>query len=169
MLDNLILRTPLLSDFDDLLSWENDLKNNQYTDVPVFYTPSQIEDFLNSDHDLLLQNQIRFIIELNSSAVGCIDLYDYDVVNSRAGVGIYVDSNFRNKGIASKSLELLKSISIEKYLISNLYADIMSGNRSSIKIFEKANFIKNGIKSNWIRTENSFEDVLFYQCSLRKI
>tara|TARA_B100001175_G_C19419058_1_gene595132 strand:+ start:461 stop:970 length:510 start_codon:yes stop_codon:yes gene_type:complete len=169
MLDNLILRTPLLSDFDDLLSWENDLKNNQYTDVPVFYTPSQIEDFLNSDHDLLLQNQIRFIIELNSSAVGCIDLYDYDVVNSRAGVGIYIDSNFRNKGIASKSLELLKSISIEKYLISNLYADIMSGNRSSIKIFEKANFIKNGIKSNWIRTENSFEDVLFYQCSLRKI
>ena len=169
MLDNLILRTPLLSDFDDLLSWENDLKNNQYTDVPVFYTPSQIEDFLNSDHDLLLQNQIRYIIELNSSAVGCIDLYDYDVVNSRAGVGIYVDSNFRNKGIASKSLELLKSISIEKYLISNLYADIMSGNRSSIKIFEKANFIKNGIKSNWIRTENSFEDVLFYQCSLRKI
>lgn len=169
MLDNLILRTPLLSDFDDLLIWENDLKNNQYTDVPVFYTPSQIEDFLNSDHDLLLQNQIRYIIELNSSAVGCIDLYDYDVVNSRAGVGIYVDSNFRNKGIASKSLELLKSISIEKYLISNLYADIMSGNKSSIKIFEKANFIKNGIKSNWIRTENSFEDVLFYQCSLRKI
>ena len=169
MSDNLILRTPLLSDFDDLLSWENDLKNNQYTDVPVFYTPSQIEDFLNSDHDLLLQNQIRYIIELNSSAVGCIDLYDYDVVNSRAGVGIYVDSNFRNKGIASKSLELLKSISIEKYLISNLYADIMSGNKSSIKIFEKANFIKNGIKSNWIRTENSFEDVLFYQCSLRKI
>ena len=169
MLDNLILRTPLLSDFDDLLIWENDLKNNQYTDVPVFYTPSQIEDFLNSDHDLLLQNQIRYIIEFNSSAVGCIDLYDYDVVNSRAGVGIYVDSNFRNKGIASKSLELLKSISIEKYLIANLYADIMSGNKSSIKIFEKANFIKNGIKSNWIRTENSFEDVLFYQCSLRKI
>ena len=169
MLDNLILRTPLLSDFDDLLIWENDLKNNQYTDVPVFYTPSQIEDFLNSDHDLLLQNQIRYIIEFNSSAVGCIDLYDYDVVNSRAGVGIYVDSNFRNKGIASKSLELLKSISIENYLISNLYADIMSGNKSSIKIFEKANFIKNGIKSNWIRTENSFEDVLFYQCSLRKI
>ncbi len=169
MLDNLILRTPLLSDFDDLLSWENDLKNNQYTDLPVFYTPSQIEDFLNSDHDLLLQNQIRYIIELNSSAVGCIDLYDYDVVNSRAGVGIYVDSNFRNKGIASKSLELLKSISMEKYLIYNLYADIMSGNKASIKIFEKANFINNGIKADWIRTESSFEDVLFYQCSLRKI
>ena len=169
MSDNFILRTPLLSDLDDLLNWENDLKNNQYTDVPVFYTPSQIEDFLNSDHDLLLQNQIRYIIELNSSAVGCIDLYDYDMVNSRAGVGIYVDSNFRNKGIASKSLELLKSISMEKYLIYNLYADIMSGNKASIKIFEKANFIKNGIKTNWIRTESSFEDVLFYQCALRKI
>ena len=91
------------------------------------------------------------------------------MVNSRAGVGIYVDSNFRNKGIASKSLELLKSISMEKYLIYNLYADIMSGNKASIKIFEKANFIKNGIKTNWVRTESSFEDVLFYQCALRKI
>ena len=169
MSDNLFLRKPLISDLSQMLSWENDLKNNHYTDFPVNYTSSQIENFLNSEHDLLLHNQIRYTLELNSSAVGCVDLYDYDVVNARAGVGIYVDVKFRNRGIASKSLKLLKSISSERYLISNLYADIISENKASIKIFENADFIKNGLKKNWIRTENSFQDVFFYQCSLIKI
>ena len=169
MSDNLFLRKPMISDLSQMLSWENDLKKNQYTDFPVNYTSSQIENFLNSEHDLLLHNQVRYTLELNSFAVGCVDLYDYDVVNARAGVGIYVDVKFRNRGIASKSLKLLKSISNERYLISNLYADIMSENKVSIKIFENADFIKNGLKKNWIRTENSFQDVFFYQCSLIKI
>ena len=169
MSDNLFLRKPMISDLPQMLSWENDLKKNQYTDFPVNYTSSQIENFLNSEHDLLLHNQVRYTLELNSFAVGCVDLYDYDVVNARAGVGIYVDVKFRNRGLASKSLKLLKSISNERYLISNLYADIMSENKVSIKIFENADFIKNGLKKNWIRTENSFQDVFFYQCSLIKI
>ena len=166
MLDNIKLRKPLITDLGNHIKWENDSKNNDYTDLPVVYTTQQIEAFLRSDHDLFLQNQLRYIIELNSLSVGCIDLYDYDVVNSRAGVGIYVDRDFRNIGVASKSLDIIKTISRDFYHISNLYADIISKNTKSIKVFENANFKRNGLKENWIRTQNSFENVLFYQCCL---
>lgn len=166
MSNSIILRKPLITDLNQILDWENDLKINNHTDTPVFYTASQIEDFLNSDQDLFLQNQIRYIIEKNSVSVGCIDLYDFNLVNSRAGVGIYIDPNFRNKGYASMSLKLLMSISIDQYLISTLYADIMSENIASIKVFEKLGFIKTGNKKNWIRTQDTFKDVFFYQCFL---
>ena len=166
MSNNIILRKPLITDLNQVLDWENDLKINNHTDVPVFYTPSQVEEYLNSDHDLLSQNQIRYIIDYNNTAVGCVDLYDFNLVNSRAGVGIYIDPNFRNKGFASKSLELIKSISTNQFFISSLYADIMAENIASIKVFEKLGFIKTGIKKNWIRKQDAYLDVFFYQCFL---
>ena len=166
MSNSVILRKPIITDLDQILDWENDLSINKHKDVPVFYTASQIEDFLNSDQDLFLQNQIRYIIEKNSVSLGCIDLYDFNLVNSRAGVGIYIDPNFRNKGYASMSLKLLMSISIDQYLISTLYADIMAENIASIKVFEKLGFIKTGIKKNWIRKQDAYLDVFFYQCFL---
>ena len=166
MPNNIILRKPLITDLNQILDWENDLITNNHTDFPVFYTPSQVEDYLNSDHDLLSQNQIRYIIDYNNTPLGCIDLYDFNLVNSRAGVGIYIDPNFRNKGFASKSIELIKSISTDQYFISSLYADIMVENIASIKVFEKLGFIKTGTKKNWIRKQDSYLDVFFYQCFL---
>ena len=64
------------------------------------------------------------------------------------------------------SLKLLMSISIDQYLISTLYADIMAENIASIKVFEKLGFIKTGIKKNWIRKQDAYLDVFFYQCFL---
>ena len=106
------------------------------------------------------------MIDSSGSPVGCIDLFEYDMVNSRAGVGIFIDEKFRNMGIATEALSLLKSICIKDYFISNLHANILHTNKASIQLFERAGFTKNGVKENWIRTENSMLDVWFFQCFL---
>ena len=167
MTKNITLRKPKLLDLDQLILWENNLDNSLFSDNPIFYTKEQIEDFLSSKQDLLLDTQIRFMIEFNGSSVGCIDLFDYDMVNSRAGVGIFIDEKFRNMGFGSKALSLIKTICIKDYFISNLYANISSINKASIRLFESAEFTKNGIKEKWIRTENSMLDVWFFQCFLK--
>ena len=59
-------------------------------------------------------------------------------------------------------------MSKEEYLINQLYTNIKSTNQKSIKVFEKSGFIRNGVKENWIRNENSFVDVFFYQIPLNK-
>ncbi len=110
MFNNLTLRKPNQTDYNNLLAWENNIKNTIYTDQPVFHTKDQIQKFLNSNHDLFLNNQIKFIIQNEDSALGCIDLFDFDIVNSRAGVGIFIDEEYRNKGIAFKAINLLKII-----------------------------------------------------------
>lgn len=163
---NVTLRRPKLLDLDQLLFWENNLDNSLFSENPIFYTTEQIEEFLNSDQDIFLDRQIRFMIDSSGSPVGCVDLFEYDMVNSRAGVGIFIDEKFRNMGIATEALSLLKSICIKDYFISNLHANILHTNKASIQLFERAGFTKNGVKENWIRTENSMLDVLFFQCFL---
>ena len=166
MTKNVTLRRPKLLDLDQLLLWENNLDNSLFSDNPIFYTTEQIKEFLNSDQDIFLDRQIRFIIDSSGFPVGCVDLFKYDMVNSRAGVGIFIDEKFRNMGIATKALSLLKSICIKDYFISNLHVNILHTNKASIQLFERAGFNKNGVKENWIRTENSMLDVWFFQCFL---
>ena len=166
MTKNVTLRTPKLLDLDQLILWENNLDNSLFSENPIFYTIEQIEEFLSSDQDIFLDLQIRFIIDNSGSPVGCVDLFEYDMVNSRAGVGIFIDEKFRNMGIATDALSLLKSICIKDYFISNLHTNILHTNKASIQLFESAGFTKNGVKENWIRTENSMLDVWFFQCFL---
>jgi diamine N-acetyltransferase len=167
MTKNVTLRRPKLLDLDQLLLWENNLENSLYSDNPIFYTIEQIEEFLTSDQDIFLDRKIRFMIDSSGSSVGCVDLFEYDMVNSRAGVGIFIDEKFRNMGIGTKALSLLKSICFKDYFISNLHSNILYNNKASIQLFERAGFTKNGIKENWIRTENSMLDVWFFQCFLK--
>ena len=166
MTKNVTIRRPKLLDLDLLLIWENNLDNSLYSDNPIFYTKEQIEQFLTSDQDIFLDRQIRFMIDSSGFPVGCVDLFKYDMVNSRSGVGIFIDEKFRNMGIATKALSLLKSICIKDYFISNLHVNILHTNKASIHLFERAGFTKNGVKENWIRTENSMLDVWFFQCFL---
>ena len=166
MTKNVTLRSPKLLDLDQLLLWENNLDNSLYSDNPIFYTREQIEQFLTSDQDIFLDRQIRFMIDSSGSPIGCVDLFEYDMVNSRAGVGIFIDEKFRNMGFGTKALSLLKSICMKDYFISNLHVNILYTNKESIQLFERAGFTKNGVKENWIRTENSMLDVWFFQCFL---
>ena len=108
MTKNVTLRRPKLLDLDQLLLWENNLDNSLFSENPIFYTTEQIEEFLNSDQDIFLDRQIRFMIDSSGSPVGCVDLFEYDMVNSRAGVGIFIDEKFRNMGIATEALSLAK-------------------------------------------------------------
>ena len=166
MTKNVTLRRPKLLDLDQLLLWENNLDNSLYSDNPIFYTRVQIEQFLTSDQDIFLDRKIRFMIDSSDSPIGCVDLFEYDMVNSRAGVGIFIDEKFRNMGFGTKALSLLKSICMKDYFISNLHVNILYTNKESIQLFERAGFTKNGVKENWIRTENSMLDVWFFQCFL---
>ena len=106
------------------------------------------------------------MIDSSGSPIGCVDLFEYDIVNSRAGVGIFIDEKFRNMGFGTKALSLLKSICMKDYFILNLHVNILYTNKESIQLFERAGFTKNGVKENWIRTENSMLDVWFFQCFL---
>ena len=74
-----------------------------------------------------------------------------------------VDPTYRRKGLAQLALKEIIKKSINELSLSQLYAEIFSSNKSTIQLFEKAGFKMNGVKKNWIRKQETYEDVLFYQ------
>ena len=128
------LRDPNPSDLTYLLNLENKFSNQTYSEYPKYYSKQEIKNFISKPQDIFMDFQYRYMIEADNSTVGCIDLFEYDMVNSRAGVGIFIDEKFRNMGIATKALSLLKSICIKDYFISNLHANILHTNKASIPV-----------------------------------
>ena len=160
---NVKLRQPSIKDLDDLLGWENDILKIDHTDMPVFYTKDQMVIYLNGNQDPFMNGQVRYMITIDNMSIGYIDLYNFDIVHSRAGVGIFIDKKFRKKGIANKALKTLIEISNKKLHLNQLFAEVFQSNKAAISLFEHAGFKLNGLKKQWIRKQEAYEDLLFFQ------
>ena len=157
------LRQPHIKDLNDLLNWENDILKIDHTDMPVFYTKDQMINYLKSSQDLLINGQVRYIITLDEKSIGFIDLYDFDVVHSRAGIGIFLDKNFRRKGVGKKALVKLIEITKRELHLNQLFAEVFQSNKPAISLFKHVGFTLSGMKKQWIRKQEAYEDLLFLQ------
>ena len=160
---NVKLRQPSIKDLDDLLGWENDILKIDHTDMPVFYTKDQMVIYLNCNQDPFMNGQVRYMITIDNMSIGYIDLYNFDIVHSRAGVGIFIDKKFRKKGIANKALQTMIEISNKELHLNQLFAEVFQSNKAAISLFEHAGFKLNGLKKPWIRKQEAYEDILFFQ------
>ena len=160
---NVKLRQPSIKDLDDLLVWENDILKIDHTDMPVFYTKDQMVIYLNGNQDPFMNGQVRYMITIDNVSIGYIDLYNFDIVHSRAGVGIFIDKKFRKKGIANKALQTMIEISNKELHLNQLFAEVFQSNKAAISLFEHAGFKLNGLKKQWIRKQEAYEDLLFFQ------
>lgn len=164
--ENIIFRTIEPQDIDCLLAWENDTDNWKVSNTFVPFSRKLMEEYIYSAQDIFAAKQIRFIIEEKASKkqLGCIDLFEFDPFHLRAGVGILIDKDDRNKGIAREAIELLKKYCFKDLKLNQLYCSVGEMNKASIQLFEQSGFIKTGIKKAWLNYGQGWEDELFYQC-----
>ncbi len=156
-------------DLELLYVWENDTEIWHLSNTLVPFSKKILKTYLEqAHHDIYTTKQLRLMIcDLSGKAIGCIDLFDFDPQNLRAGVGVLIaDKAARLQGYASEALSLLKSYAKEKLNLHQLYCTILSENAPSIALFEKCGFEKNGTKKEWQRKGNSFLDEYFFQCIL---
>lgn len=164
--ENIYLRAPELGDVESIYEWENSAENWIINNQQTPLNKQAIIDFTLSNQDIHNQKQFRFmIIRVNDSALlGCIDLFEFDIKNSKCGVGIYIVQNQRNKGYGSVALKLLIDYSFSILHLNQLYAHVPITNYPSIAIFAKNNFTCNGVLKSWIQGEPAnFIDVSFLQ------
>ncbi len=163
---NIYLRTIEPRDASLMLKWENNPENWAVSDTLVPFSEHLILQYVNSAQDIFETKQLRFIICLqeNDKPIGTIDLFEYDPLHRRAGVGVLIDEvSERNKGYADEALKLMIQYSFEKLNLHGLFCNIFESNAHSIRLFEKNNFIKTGAKKDWVKTIKGWETELFYQ------
>lgn len=137
------------SHIDVVLEIENDTELWKVSKNDSKYVRDDIVNLELSLRNTMECKQARWMIYYESDIAGTIDLFDIN--NCKAGVGVFVKSEFRLKNIASNALKLVE-IEARKLKISKITANVHSDNISSLRVFEKNNYKK---MSNLTNDESS--------------
>jgi len=163
--EKIFLRSVEPSDVEMLYKWENDLGVWQVSNTFIPFSKNTLEQYANSVHDIFSQKQVRLIIcNINTSLpVGSIDLFEYEPIHGRVGVGVLVDEQHRNTGIASASLDLVIKYAFDVLNVHQLFCNILANNFVSIKLFTQKGFVPCGQKRDWVLSNGKYQDELMYQ------
>lgn len=183
--DLIRLRAMEPADAEAMYRWENDTSLWSLGETTRPFSRAAVEEFIaQASLDIYQARQLRLMIEPQAStlststttsggsagnqegAVGCIDLFSFDPLHRRAGVGILVyDPAYRRRGYGLAALRLLTEYAFQHLEMRQLWADIPLSNSASLRLFEKAGFTGEAIRRAWVRTPTgTYEDARFVQC-----
>jgi diamine N-acetyltransferase len=154
-------------DLDFIYLLENNEAMWEVSNTQTPYSRFLIRQYLENAHqDIYEAKQLRLAICEKGSfdALGLIDLFDFDPVNNRAGVGIIInDITDRNKGLGKEALGLVIQYAFTKLQLHQLYANIDLANVASTTLFTNFGFKQIGVKKDWNKRDNNYFDEALYQ------
>lgn len=164
---NIYLRALEPEDLEFIYAIENDENIWEVSNTITPYSKFLIRQYLENAHqDIYEAKQLRLAIckKENSAAIGLIDLFDFDVRNRRAGVGIIIQNEIdRNSGFGKEALKLVIDYAFEHLQLHQLYANIGTENKASLSLFTTFGFEKIGVKKDWNFIRDAFQDEAVFQ------
>lgn len=164
---NIFLRAMEPRDVELLYAWENDNSLWPVSNTNIPFSRFVLTEFVNTSHnDIYTSKQLRLMVVQTATdkTVGCIDIFEFDPQNARAGIGIYIHKDYREKGMANESLDLITEYAFKTLHLKQIYSHINNNNEASLKLFTKSGFEKIALKKSWQKVSlNLYEDVWFLQ------
>jgi len=163
------LRAVEPNDIDIIYKWENNTSVWQLSNTLAPFSRHIIKQFIDNSHlDIFQSRQLRLMIDKieNDSAetIGTIDIFDFEPLHKRAGIGILIaDEQNRKNGFASEALDILIHYCFNTLQLHQLYCNITSDNTESLNLFQKKGFTLIGIKKDWLIFPKGKKDELMFQ------
>lgn len=161
------LRAPEPADLDRMYAWENDPALWPVSGTMAPFSRHTLKQFIEGQgFDLLQTRQQRLMIDTlrEGKTVGAIDLFEYDPIARRAGVGILIyGSDQRGRGYASDAVETVCHYGRETLHLHQLWCNVGADNIPSMELFRKAGFEAVGIKRDWLWTPEGYRDEILMQ------
>jgi diamine N-acetyltransferase len=165
--ETIVLRALEPEDLDWLYRWENDPEFWQYGSTLTPYSRFTLREYISNalSQDIFQSRQLRLMIveKKSQQAVGTIDLYDFEPIHLRAGIGLLIDLDHRRRGFGLQALQLLREYASRILLLKQLYAYIPVSNLPSYRLFQKSGYAEAGLLKSWIRTADGFTDAYLMQ------
>lgn len=166
--EHIRLRALEPEDVDILYAWENDSDLWTYGSTLSPFSRLTLRQYLIDvqQQDIYQTRQLRLMIEIKnetSKPVGAVDLYEYDPHNNRAGIGILIDAEKRERNYATEALKLVEEYAFGFLDIHQLFAYIAIDNKKSYGLFLKAGYQLIGILKDWKREKHHYNDVYLMQ------
>ena len=151
-------------DLEFLFQTENNIALWEVSNTQAPFSYYILKQYLANVHqDIYEAKQLRLIIAHQNTAIGMIDLFDFEPKHSRAGIGIVLLEKYQHKGFANEALQLFIQFAFKSLNLHQLYANITTDNSSSIHLFTQNNFKLIGVKKDWIFSKNNYKDEGLYQ------
>ncbi|GAB1309552.1 GNAT family N-acetyltransferase [Urechidicola sp. KH5] len=162
---HIILRALEPSDLDFLFEIENNQDFWEISHTITPYSKHLLKQYINNAHlDIYEAKQLRLTICLqNNTPVGFIDIFDFNPMHLRAGLGILINAEFQGNGYAKEAVRLARDYCFTNLKLHQLYVNISSKNNKSIQLFNSLGFEIIGAKKQWNLTQNGFVDELMLQ------
>lgn len=164
--DKITLRALEPTDIDVMYRWENDAELWRYGSTVAPFSRKQLWEYIAGyDADIYSARQLRLMIVENETghAVGALDLTDYDPVNQRASLGIFIDKRKHRLGYASRAIALASDYCAERIGMHQLWAIVPADNIPSRSLFSSTGFKITGKLQSWLKTRTSYCDAYIYQ------
>ncbi len=161
------LRAVEPADIDTMYRWENDPSVWRVSGTTAPFSRAMLERFLEEQrYDIFQSRQLRLIIETlaDNRPVGTLDLFEFDPLACRAGLGILIHSSEdRGCGYAADTLAVLSEYARQTLRLHQLWCDVGTENVASLALFRHAGFTEVGIKRDWQWSPEGYTDEIMMQ------
>jgi diamine N-acetyltransferase len=142
------LRIVSKDDLDKVFSWENNPEFWEFSASSGPYSEQEVVQFIEECQNLNINGQCRFmIVDHLDTAIGALDVFEYDSANKTAGIGILIaNAALRNKGFAKSALKNFLQVPETKKDLRLVWCLVHMDNIPSQKLFESCGFTISGKK-----------------------
>jgi diamine N-acetyltransferase len=167
--EHILLRAVEPSDLDILHQWENNAEIWQVSNTYAPFSRNIIKKYIeNAQLDIFEAKQLRLMIDLKEKdkqrTIGTIDLFDFEPMHKRAGIGILISENKdRRNGYAREALTIMINYCFEILNLHQLFCNIVKNNKASLKLFRKKGFEIIGLKKQWCLNNGKWVDEYMLQ------
>lgn len=164
--DTIALRALEPNDAKVLYLWENDTRLWNVGCATAPFSLTQLKEYIATyDADIYSARQLRLmIVDLATNApIGTADIYDFDPVNSRAGVGILIDDEHRGLGLGTRAVTLLERYCHLRLSLHQLWAVVPQQNLPCRSMFEACGYSISARLHSWLRQGDIYTDAYLYQ------
>ena len=154
-------------DIDYIHRQENNPSVWEVSGTVAPYSRYSIENFVAEQQvGIWSTRQLRLMIEAvaDGRRVGMADLFEFDAVNLRAGVGILIcEPSDRRQGYAAEALGLLCDYAHDVLRLHQLWCGVRADNTASLSLFSRAGFVRTGCRRDWYLTAGGWCDEIEFQ------
>lgn len=166
--ENILLRAIEPADLEMLYHWENDPAVWRVSGTMAPISRDRLARFISEQvYDLYATRQMRLIIDVEGVAIGSVDIFDFEPLHRRFGIGIliYADEH-RRRGYARRVIDMVKEYARNTLDLRQIWVTIDGDNPASVALFEGCGFTLSARRREWINRGGKFIDELEYQCFL---
>ena len=167
--DQITLRALEPTDLDTLYRWENDTALWAVSDTVAPYSREALWHYLEGyTGDIYAQRQLRLMVTLsaNGTHVGTIDFLNFDPLNNRAELGLFIAGDYRGQGLGRQALDLLTAYARDHIGLRQLYVFIALDNTVCLNLFEDYGYSRVGVLKSWVKRGTTYRDVALLQMLL---